>query len=258
LHTAAGVWVIDLISTKGTRMNGQSIRWSRLADGDELEVGPYRIRASYDTPGPWSAHLPLSAASATALVPRAEGSRAVVPGQLLPVSSAGLAPREQTLLVPLLDQFQVMQQQMLDQCHQTMLMMAQMFTTLHREQMEVVRDELERMHRLTRELQELRAQLTGHLPDSRAASADRGQEPPRGRDAAMSGPGDKSPAPATPRLGGPPDRQPGGSATPPLPGAAVGTASDPGIHVWLSRRIAELNTEREGSWQKIKAFLVGK
>jgi pSer/pThr/pTyr-binding forkhead associated (FHA) protein len=249
LHTAAGVWVIDLVSTEGTRINGQSIRWSRLADGDELEIGPYRIRASYDTPGPWSAPLPLAAAPATALAPRAETTR-TAPASLVP-ATAGLALRDQALLVPLLEQFQVMQQQTLDQFHQTMLMMAQLFTTLHREQMDLVRDELERMHRLTREIQELRGQLAGPLPDSRPPEA------PRGKDTPTQGPEQKPPEPAIPPSGSPPDVRPGASASPPLP-ASAGTASDPSIHVWLSRRIAELNAEREGSWQKIKAFLVGK
>src|SRR5262249_60566137 len=52
-----------------------------------------------------------------------------------------------------------MQQQMFDQFQQAMGMLVQMFGTMHREQMEVIREELDRLHDLTRELQELKQEL---------------------------------------------------------------------------------------------------
>ena len=57
-----------------------------------------------------------------------------------------LAPSELTesMLVPLVNQFGLMQQQMFDQFQQAMAMMVQMFGTMHREQMEVIRAELDR------------------------------------------------------------------------------------------------------------------
>ena len=55
-----------------------------------------------------------------------------------------LAPSELTesMLVPLVNQFGLMQQQMFDQFQQAMAMMVQMFGTMHRDQMEVIRAEL--------------------------------------------------------------------------------------------------------------------
>ena len=57
-----------------------------------------------------------------------------------------LAPSEVTesMLVPLVNQFGLMQQQMFDQFQQAMAMMVQMFGTMHRDQMEVIRAEVER------------------------------------------------------------------------------------------------------------------
>ena len=42
------------------------------------------------------------------------------------------------MLVPLVNQFGLMQQQMFDQFQQAMAMMVQMFGTMHRDQMEVI------------------------------------------------------------------------------------------------------------------------
>ena len=53
------------------------------------------------------------------------------------------------LLLPVVNEFNLMQQQMFDQFHQTLLIMAEMFTTLHKEQAGLVREELEHLRRLT-------------------------------------------------------------------------------------------------------------
>lgn len=47
VRTAAGVWVVDLLGQGGTQVNGQPVRSGRLKDGYELQVGMYRIAASY-------------------------------------------------------------------------------------------------------------------------------------------------------------------------------------------------------------------
>src|SRR6185312_16151431 len=65
----------------------------------------------------------------------------------------------ESVLVPLVNQFSMMQQQMFDQFQQAMGMLVQMFGTMHREQMDVIREELDRLHDLTRELQELKQDL---------------------------------------------------------------------------------------------------
>jgi pSer/pThr/pTyr-binding forkhead associated (FHA) protein len=45
--TPEGVWVIDLLSGNGTRLNGQPTRWALVKDGDQLQVGPYTFRVSH-------------------------------------------------------------------------------------------------------------------------------------------------------------------------------------------------------------------
>jgi pSer/pThr/pTyr-binding forkhead associated (FHA) protein len=64
-----------------------------------------------------------------------------------------------SVLVPLVSQFSLMQNQMFDQFQQAMGMLVQMFGTMHREQMDVIRTELDRLHQLTEELQALKVEL---------------------------------------------------------------------------------------------------
>lgn len=65
----------------------------------------------------------------------------------------------ESILVPLVNQFGLMQQQMFDQFQQAMAMMVQMFGTMHRDQMEVIRAELDQLRELTEEFHALKDEL---------------------------------------------------------------------------------------------------
>ena len=85
----------------------------------------------------------------------------------------------ESVLVPLVNQFGMMQQQMLDQFQQAIATLVQMFGNLHRDQMTTIRDEFDQLRELTREFQALKLELavrfavlsrTGHgNADSRRA-----------------------------------------------------------------------------------------
>ena len=77
---------------------------------------------------------------------------------ILPFHSAQSSLTE-SVLVPLVNQFGLMQQQMFDQFQQAMAMMVQMFGTMHRDQMDVIRAELDRLHELTDEFHALKDEL---------------------------------------------------------------------------------------------------
>jgi len=76
----------------------------------------------------------------------------------LPVNVAQSELTE-SMLVPLVNQFGLMQQQMFDQFQQAMAMMVQMFGTMHRDQMEVIRAELDQLRELTEEFHALKNEL---------------------------------------------------------------------------------------------------
>ena len=65
----------------------------------------------------------------------------------------------ESILVPIVNQFGMMQQQMLDQFQQAIAMLVQMFGNLHRDQMDTIREELDRLRDLTKEFQDLKLEL---------------------------------------------------------------------------------------------------
>jgi pSer/pThr/pTyr-binding forkhead associated (FHA) protein len=190
-------------------------------------------------------------------------------GTLEPALPRGADP----LLVQLASQFGVMQQQMLDQFQQAMMMMLQMFGNLQRDQMERAQGEIDELRRLTQELQTLQAEsvrqaaspmdrATGPRSTSQtspeALSAKPGPaevamppgpalEPSQralSREGASADAGGPEPKRATPRAverGDPAERAPAG----------------PDIHWELSRRIAELQEERQNRWQRLFALVAG-
>jgi pSer/pThr/pTyr-binding forkhead associated (FHA) protein len=71
----------------------------------------------------------------------------------------------ESMLVPLVSQFGLMQQQMFDQFQQAMAMMVQMFGSMHSEQMEMIRAELDRLHELTEEFHALKTELANRTQE---------------------------------------------------------------------------------------------
>ena len=77
------------------------------------------------------------------------------------------------MLAPLVNHFGDIQQQMFDQFQQAMAMMLQMFGTMHREQMEVIRGELDRLHDLTEEVPLAQKRIGQSDPGTRPFGAKR-------------------------------------------------------------------------------------
>jgi pSer/pThr/pTyr-binding forkhead associated (FHA) protein len=105
--------------------------------------------------------------------------RRTVPGASEPIPAEKMELAElvkgelaESVLVPLVNQFGVMQQQMLDQFQQAISMLVQMFGSLHRDQMSVIREELDQLRVLTNELHALKHEFAARsqLPPATAAS----------------------------------------------------------------------------------------
>jgi pSer/pThr/pTyr-binding forkhead associated (FHA) protein len=137
-----GLWVVDLLGKDGTRVNGERVRWAQLEDGDRVQLGKFLIRVWQE--GPTSGSNPgVVVSGPTASQPAVRLSEAV---------SAGDSP-----LTPLIDQFQQLRLHSYDEFHQSMLLMLQMFNMLQRERLAPVREDLDQVYKLTRELQNLHA-----------------------------------------------------------------------------------------------------
>ena len=168
-----GVWAVDLLSRDGTRVNGESVPWARLMEGDRLQIGPFELRIWYEEP---------RRRRSTGVSPVAHRRDACATG---PAVRSDSPPEvlDRSLLLPVMNEFNRMQGQMMDQFHQTLVMMAEMFTTLHREQAGLVREELAEMRRLTQELNALKAEQARQGLDrlSAPARARNRRPPPHGR-----------------------------------------------------------------------------
>ena len=296
LRTPVGVWAIDLLGRDGIAVNGTGVRWSRLDDGDELRVGKFVIRVRYQSAA--SVGLPPLASMAPPRPPAGSGSPllpAVVPGHggpLLPASQS--SDPTASLLMPLVNQFALMQQQMFDQFQQTVMMMVQMFGSMHKEQMGLIREEMARVDELTRELHALQAELA-RRPQERPAESPPEVEEDRAAPAVNPSAGSAADRPvpqepAAPAAAAPPTEtavngHPAEQAAPSSPAAAagpLGSAAGPGqgtpmppeqpvpdtppagggavadVHVWLHQRIAEIQKERQSRFQRILNYVLGK
>jgi pSer/pThr/pTyr-binding forkhead associated (FHA) protein len=261
VQTESGLWVIDLLSRTGTIVNGKRIRWSWLADGDEVQIGPYLLRPLYDT----NHAMPHTPAPRTALretttMPVAPPLPAV-PGErhLVPAKKQRTAREADPLMVAVLDKFSLMQQQMFDEFQQTVLMLVQMFGNFHREQMAAINEELEHVRRLTSEMNGLRKELTAPVTPSAPMGDETAEMPPLEDSASLTDTSPNLELPPQQVNGDPPDA---GCAEVSQPSAKemspVGATNDANLHVWLANRLADLNSERQTRWQRILNFIMGK
>jgi pSer/pThr/pTyr-binding forkhead associated (FHA) protein len=116
LVKAAGeLWVMDLRSGRGTRVNGRPVRVARLRDGDLIEAGEWAA-----VPRPAAA----KSEAVAAIAPEADGAAN-------PFAPFG---------------------QMLDQFQQSVMMMGQMFRAMQQEHMSLVRDQVIELRDLARVL----------------------------------------------------------------------------------------------------------
>jgi pSer/pThr/pTyr-binding forkhead associated (FHA) protein len=263
VRTLEGLWVVDLLSRDGLSINDVPQRCARLEDGDELRIGRFRVVPRYSgaarrpVGGPWTVttqvgpatprlDLVLPRPSATPALPAPADAPAFPPlapidvplePEIVDLIAAHRNDQNSPALVALVEKFGQMQQQMLEQFHQTMMMMIQHMSEHHREQVRQVREEVDRLRQLSEELVELKAQLESGPPAPPPTPPAAAPLPPPTRRA----PNGQPPTPAGP------EATPRPVATPPPERTASG--EDP--LVMVTRRIAQIRSEQRSRWQKI-------
>jgi predicted component of type VI protein secretion system len=258
VSTPVGVWAVDLLGRGGIALNGATARAARLDAGDELRVGSFVLRTASD-PRPDDGAPPPAAdepaagpppAPALPLLPAAEAALAPAPAERPVTTGPWLLPAAaDEALSPLVLHLTRAQQQMAEQFHMTMTGMMASFREMHRDQMRILCQELVRVQQLTEELTALRAEM------ARLSESERDAPPPADAPAPPAAAPSNEPAAPAPAAAGaappfPPPRPPADPGRPVLPKGLE--------HEWLSRRLAEVQQEREGRWQKILSFLGGK
>jgi hypothetical protein len=250
VRTPLGLWVVDLLSRKGTYYNGNRVRCARIQEGDVVKAGKFSLRFWYPPPPtqavPQLAYKDADQLSDSGSAPgnslepvRFERPARAVQARGRPTQLAApseLSGTDGALLLNLVNQFGHMQQQMFDQFQESLFMATRLFASLHQEQMSTVRRELDQLQQLTSELRTLQQQVNQPAaPAEPAASASESVQP-TAEVPTVPSPADKT---ATPASG-------------PVPPAA-----NEEIHDWLTQRISSLQEERQTRWNKLLGLILG-
>ncbi len=156
--TTTGLWVVDLLGRGGILINEQPVRVGTLGMEDELRLGPYRLRLQ-EKPEPL--FIPRNENDYRTLTPAGEFE---FPLSRHPDSKHQVRtyhtpwPEDQeqaNVLEELMDQFQNMQGPMFAQHQHILSRMIETFSQLQGEQKEAVKNELQRLRRITKEVKSI-------------------------------------------------------------------------------------------------------
>ena len=271
--TSEGLWIVDLMSRSGVIVNGVAHRCSRLEQGDEVLIGRFRMITRYVTSGDesliGSTRIKTYGHSRHS-IPRNQPVPSLLSEVISPSESNALAemttPLEPEMveligayrsgttgpaLIMLIERFGQMQQQMLEQFHQSMMMMMMNMGDAHREEMRHVRAEVDRLRELSEELVALKGQIVQAQPSS--------QPLPKTVipiTAQRSIPRPSSTSTTSPLSGASPDCSPSISSVT-RSNTVTPTSSTPGADsgedplVLVTRRIAQIRDEQRGRWQRL-------
>jgi len=224
LRTPAGVWAVDLLSSRGLAINGVRCREGLLEDGDILGVGTMDLRVTYGglipPPGPAS---PRQAAGSV-LVPRSNRPGGGLLRSVL-IDQPEVFLSEETLR-PLLDGGELSPNLTSSPFGQALILLIRLLGDMHRDHLQLVREELEQIRRIHAEMSAARGALDGSEP-----RIDGGMEPA------------SSPAMDV-------DRGPEHGVRPPR-------LVDPeAIQCLVGERLAAWEEERRGRWQRVIELLI--
>lgn len=167
LQTEAGTWVVDLLGKGGITLNGDAIRHGLVHEGDEIRLGQSLIRLR---PGSWT-----DVATDPEATSIDSPATAIVPAHSLPALDveallAGQPPERvalvESLLVPLVNHFGLMQQQMFAQFRQSEMDLLRAFTESQHDQWGAIQEEVDRLHELAQEVDHLRGELASRIRPS--------------------------------------------------------------------------------------------
>lgn len=257
VRTPVGIWVIDLLSREGVHVNGARVHCARLDEGDELRIGPHRVRLRYMSGGIRAARpvsLPMTAPMPPAL-PEAHALPVLSAEPELGRILAGRAESGDSILVPLLKELGQMQQQMADQFQQALMMMFQLFSSMHQDQMGLIREELAQIQRLNAEQQRLQAELAKQAEAARAEASRPTLRVVAAEAEAMGGGPRPQSASRSERLAST-RREPAAARKESTQQQHAATGQDD-LHTLLAARLAAIQEERQGRWQKLIKSVMG-
>ena len=258
LQTPAGLFLVDLLGKEGTFVNGTRVRSARLGDGDVLAMGACEVRVRHHSsvttrPG----NSPLAHQDSTQR--RGLPARIDPGGSLQVANGADLDPSMVALVRAMFAEFGQVHAQATDRFQESMMAVLQSFVMMHGEQMTVIRAEMDQIRKLTEEQTNLRQRVEGGFPESslpptlRLVQGEprRSTAPPATKTLRLISPQGRSQARIDPIIEG--ASRP--AIARPVPSAA-GMPDSPDLHGQIIHRIATIQAERQGRWQKLLKTLL--
>jgi pSer/pThr/pTyr-binding forkhead associated (FHA) protein len=178
VRTADSLWVVDLLGRDGTSVNGRTVRFARFEDGDELTLGRFRMQlceVARDQDSVLADDAILTTTASREPAPFDDESDGDERCDVIPLPPEPPVPTlhnqanfhapvvgkvhgiSENILLAMMEQFGQMQQQLLAHTQQQMTMLAQMFSGLYQGQQASIVEQLNRIHEISSELNQLRA-----------------------------------------------------------------------------------------------------
>jgi hypothetical protein len=237
-----GLWVVDLIGKGSMLVNGRPAYWKQLHDGSVLQIGRYRFRARFDEP----VSVPAQR------VGRHSTPEILPSGDFQPPQGGGLID---PTVAALLGQMAAMQSQFFEHSQNQMQFMGEILAQLGRSQQASVRNDVERIDAITRELEQLKSQFADQPENSPV------RRPRKRRASPNKTGGHSTEAKTEARMPPSPVSEPAA----PLPPAGGDHADQGGVspaaaeaHKRLTERMARLAQERNAGWSRILDVFVRK
>ena len=259
LQSPAGLFLVDLLGKEGTFVNGARVRSAQLVDGDVVAMGECQVRVQFHS-------VATTSPVTLALEHRDPERKSGLPARMETVGTpqttmiAGLDFNTVATVRAMMNEFGQMHGQATDRFQESMMTVLQSFIAMHGEQMNLIRAEMDQIRQLSEEQTALQRKmesgsLGSSLPptirlvqgDSRTAAG-----PPATRNPTVISPWSgsrtrpdltlkESSRPIVTRPVGPPE---------------PGTRDSPDLHGQIIHRIATIQEERQGRWQKLLKTLL--
>jgi pSer/pThr/pTyr-binding forkhead associated (FHA) protein len=224
LRTPAGVWAIDLLSSRGLTINGVCCREALLEDGDVLGVDGLRLRLTYGEPT--SLRHPAGRPGTDRSLPGPAPDRPSVDQLPSILTDRPEMFFSEAALHPLLEGGGLTPELASSPFGQALVLLVRLLGDVHRDHLQLVREELEQIRRIQVEMNTTRAALGSPEPEKNGG-------PASASGAAMNGAPAPEPVPRPTRL------------------------VDPeAIQGLVGERIAAWEQERQSRWQRVIELLV--
>jgi predicted component of type VI protein secretion system len=162
VKTANGLWVLDLLSEGGTRVNGELARAARLRDGDIVRAGPVTVVVRADS-APIPPSVATYSAESSAMISLPHHQPAEPPHSELAALPETIKETVTAMVTPMHD--------LMKQFQECLLVMSKMFTNVQEQQLAMARDQFSEFQLAARDFARLIGNSVGAFAEELSLSS---------------------------------------------------------------------------------------